>query len=288
MFKPTLACDANVDLLKFPLYASPKLDGVRCSIVNGKALTRTLKAVPNRHIYEFLSNEVLSGLDGELVVGSPTADDAYRVTVSGVMSHGGEPEFTYHVFDDHRVQAGWLERFESLRASITDTGRICVLPHTLIQNHDDLMAYEAAQVDAGYEGVILRHPTAPYKYGRSTVKEGYLLKLKRFEDSEAEVIDIEEEMFNGNDATTNELGRTKRSTAKAGLVPKGRMGKLHVRDLKTGVEFHIGTGFNDTDKEQFWLNDYRGRVIKYKFFPVGMKDKPRHPVFLGFRDRRDM
>lgn len=132
------------------------------------------------------------------------------------------------------------------------------------------------------------HPASPYKHGRSTAKEGYLMKLKRFIDSEAVVIGIEEEMFNGNEATTNELGRTKRSTAKAGLVPKGRMGKLHVRDFKSGVEFHIGTGFTDADKAWWWAEDRRGLMVKYKSFPVGVKDLPRHPVYLGIRDPGDL
>ena len=29
---------------------------------------------------------------------------------------------------------------------------------------------------------------------------------------------------------------------------------------------------------------FTGRVAKVKSFPIGVKDKPRHPVFLGWRD----
>lgn len=112
-----------------------------------------------------------------------------------------------------------------------------------------------------------------------------MLKLKRFEDSEAEVLGIEEEMHNANTAETNELGRTKRSTAKAGLVGKGTMGALIVRDVKTGVEFNIGSGFTAHDRTEAWKP---GELVKYKFFPVGVKDKPRHPVFLGRRSKLDV
>ena len=31
-----------------------------------------------------------------------------------------------------------------------------------------------------------------------------------------------------------------------------------------------------------------GKFIKYKFFPSGSKDRPRFPVWLGFRDKIDM
>lgn len=289
MFKPTLACEADLKKLVFPLYASPKLDGIRCSIVNTQALSRTLKPIPNRHTYQMLSHTAFKGLDGELIVGEPTAPDVYRTTVSAIMSRDGAPDFTYYVFDKHNADGGWQERFAKLDQTFNDKHMMVkTLPHALINHMDDLLAYESDHVDQGYEGVILRHPDAPYKYGRSTAKEGYLLKLKRFSDSEAVVIGVEEEMFNGNEATTNELGRTKRSTAKAGLVPKGRMGKLHVRDLKSGVEFHIGTGFTDADKSWWWNETRIGLTVKYKFFAVGVKDLPRHPVYLGLRDKADL
>lgn len=293
-FKPMLATDADLNRLVFPLFASPKLDGIRCSIVGGRALTRTLKEVPNRHVFNALSHDHYNGLDGELIIGPTTAHDVYRETVSGVMSHDGLPEVTYWVFDVHDYPAGYHGRYQELGRLLQATSammhgvRIQSLPQTLISNLGELKGYEESAVDRGYEGVILRGLNAPYKRGRSTVREGYLLKLKRFMDGEAQIIGVEEEMHNGNEATTNELGRTKRSTAKAGLTGKNRMGKLKVRDLMSGVEFHIGTGFTDLDKAWFWDEDPIGLVVKYKFFPVGVKDLPRHPVYLGLRDRRDM
>lgn len=283
-----LAAEAEPDKLRFPLFASPKLDGIRCAVVGGKALTRTLKEVPNRTVFNNLSQAQLTGLDGELIVGDPTADDVYRNTVSGVMSRDGNPEFTYYVFDLHDGDGHWHQRFQTLYEGFADRTAIQVLPHAFIRDHDELLEYEQKHIELGYEGVILRDPKAPYKHGRSTVREGYLLKLKRFQDSEAEILDVIEEMHNGNEAQTNELGRTKRSSHKENKTGKQRMGALLVRDIKTGVEFQIGTGFNDTDKAQFWLNDRRGQLVKYKFFPVGVKDKPRHPVYLGLRSKDDL
>ena len=48
------------------------------------------------------------------------------------------------------------------------------------------------------------------------MREGYLLKVKRFVDGEALVIGVTEPMHNANEAKTNELGRTARSHKKAG------------------------------------------------------------------------
>lgn len=292
-FKPMLASDADLKNLRFPLWASPKLDGIRAALVGGKLLTRTLKAVPNPAVRAALEHPELAHLDGELIVGPPTSKTVYRDTVSGVMSHDGEPEFTFYVFDHWEGHdRPWLERYG--RLARIEHPRVTVLHHCEILNLDRLLEYEQQKIDEGYEGLILRDPNACYKFGRSTNKEGYLLKLKRFEDSEAEVIGVEEEMLNGNEAQTNELGRMKRSTAKAGLVGKRRMGALIVRDLKTKVEFNIGTGFDAADREWWWQwfikqdENTPKPIVKYKFFPVGMKDRPRHPVYLGLRDRRDL
>lgn len=292
-FKPTLAVNADFTKIQYPVYASPKLDGIRCSIVDGKALSRTLKQIPNKHIFNQLSVNWLNGLDGELIIGSPTSKTCYTESVSGVMRHEGEPAYTYYVFDHHEVSGSFARRFQELLASAGQWSKhpqICLLEQNLLHNEAEMLAYEAAKVEEGYEGIILRSPEAPYKYGRSTVKEGYLLKVKRFEDSEAEIIGFEEEMYNGNEAEVNELGRTKRSSAQAGKIGKNTLGAFHVRDVVSGIEFSIGTGLTAADRQHFWdnRNDYSGKIVKYKFFAVGVKIAPRHPVFLGMRDEKDM
>lgn len=290
LFKPMLASPADLARLKFPLLASPKLDGVRASVVSGRLLTRKLKEVPNRYTFTCLSSHTFDGMDGELIVGPPNAEDVLRQTTSAIMSRDGAPQFTYWVFDLHDSDADYESRrnlLYDLVAGLDDKMRsvIHLVPQVTVRSMEELLEYEAGVIEDGYEGVMLRDPHSPYKYGRSTTREGYLLKLKRFEDSEAEVIGIEEEMQNNNVAMTNELGLTKRSTAKAGLTGKGTMGALVVRDLKTGVTFNIGSGFTAADRQR---TDWIGKIVKYKFFAVGIKDKPRHPVFLGERDARDM
>lgn len=302
IFKPMLACEADLDTIKFPVIASPKLDGIRATVTPQGLLTRSLKEVPNRHVFELLSQQVLWGMDGELIVGDPTAKDVYRQTVSGVMTKAGTPEFTFRVFDfvsfdedagePWEVHYSYTRRAELLELLVKEFKSSAVVMHDIMVCDDllQLRAYEEACLEKGYEGLILRDPNSGYKFGRSTAKEGLLLKLKRFQDSEAEILEVIEEMHNTNEAKTNALGRTERSSAKAGKVGKGRMGALRVKDVKSGVEFELGTGFDDSDKAAFWKarSSCVGRLVKYKFFPIGVKDKPRHPVYLGMRDKKDM
>lgn len=284
-FQPMLASPADLEKLTFPLFASPKLDGIRAVVRDGRLLTRKLKLVPNRFIQQQLGVARLQGLDGELIVGSPTSKTCYLDTSSGVMSHDGEPDYTFRVFDLWDDGGGFGHRIRSLKNWDFAHTRIVQHEHVKVADLDELLAYETAKLNEGYEGLILRSLDGPYKFGRSTAREGWMLKLKRFEDSEAEIIGIVEEMHNTNEAAKDELGRTKRSKAQAGLVGKGTMGALKVRDIHHGWEFEIGTGFTAAQRAQAWK---LGSIVKYKFFPIGMKDVPRHPVYLGPRSKLDL
>ena len=118
----------------------------------------------------------------------------------------------------------------------------------------ELLEYEDLCLTAGYEGVMLRNPTGKYKCGRSTLKEQILLKLKRFLDAEAIVVGFEEKMHNDNVQEKNELGLSKRSFKKDGLVFANTLGSLIVEDPITKTRFGIGTGFDDCLKLEIWNN----------------------------------
>lgn len=284
--KPLLAVQCELDQLKYPLYASPKLDGVRGVVIDGVLHSRSLKTFPNRFVQERFSWPEYSGLDGELILGSPTAKDVFRVTSGACQRHAGEPDMKFYVFDQWNEVAPFKDRFPQ-----GDWGpNIIVLDQVLIEFETELLAYETECLAEGYEGLILRDPNGPYKFGRSTLREGIMLKLKRFTDSEAEILGVIEEMENTNEKKTNELGRSKRSSAKEGKVPKGTAGGFRVRDLVSGVVFDIGTGLTDEDSAFFWANrnEAVGKILKYKSFEVGVKDKPRFPVFLGLREAWDL
>lgn len=295
--KPMLAVCAELNEIRYPLLASPKLDGVRALVIDGKLCSRSLKPFPNESVQNAYSKKEFNGLDGELIVGSPTAKDVFRSTSSATANAIGHPVVTFYVFDDFSAAGTFEQRLAVLRdrfltaeASDPLQPAIVVLEHRLIVNAEQLNAYEQEMLAIGYEGLILRSPRSPYKQGRSTVAEGWMLKLKRFTDSEAKIIGMEEEMANGNEAKRNALGRTERSTAKAGLKGKGQMGALIVCDVHSGVQFNIGTGFTIADRKLFWenRNAVLGMTVKYKSFLVGVKDSPRFPVYLGMRPAHDM
>jgi DNA ligase-1 len=143
---------------------------------------------------------------------------------------------------------------------------------------------------------MLRKICGRYKQGRSTAKEGILLKLKPFEDSEAIITGFEELQHNENEQFTSELGYSKRSSQQAGLVGGNTLGKFLVTGTQEehfgGVEFKVGSGLGLTQalRQEIWDNreKYLGKLIKFKYQKIGSIDKPRIPIFLGFRDASDM
>lgn len=287
--KPMLAAPAG-ELIRLPALLSPKLDGIRCLIIDGVAVGRSLKPLPNKYVQKLFGRQELNGLDGELIVGVPTAKEVFQTTSSGVMSIEGEPEVMFHVFDDFTESGGFQRRLHTAHRRIKKVKCCYPVDHHLIEVADDLNKWEEDYLTMGYEGVMLRSLDGPYKHGRSTAKEAYLLKVKRFEDSEAKIIGFSELMHNANEAKRNELGHLERSSHKSGKVGKQVLGALMVKDLKTGVEFDIGTGFTADQRKLLWAtgDNLLGKVVKYKSQPTGVKEKPRFPVFLGFRDAVDM
>ena len=293
-FKPMLACSESAhkffDKLRFPLLASPKLDGIRATVRNGIVYARSNKPIANVNVQVKFGH--FNWCDGELIVGDPTSKTCYRDTASVVNSKDKSADnVTFYVFDYVYIpDAYYICRRRDLKFMLMCRRRIDAQEHIdyVVENIQDLEALEASALNDGYEGLILRDPNAPYKMGRSTANEQYLLKLKRFVDAEAEVIGFEERMHNGNVATTNELGRTSRSSHKANKSGRGDLGALVCR-TPAGIVFNIGTGWTDSERAAIWSNQdcYLGRLAKYKFFPIGQKEAPRHPVFLGWRGRLD-
>lgn len=290
--KPMLACAVNMEKLRFPCYASPKLDGIRCLVLNGKAVTRALKPIPNNHIRTTMERyaHLIEGFDGELVIGDPTAPDCFNVTSSAVMRFDGEPEFKFMVFDKV-TQGSWEQRW--LNGAMcnlnADAPFVEYVRQTIVVNTEDLDYVEQLFVGQGYEGVMLRDPSGNYKYGRSSMNEQFLMKLKRFEDFEATVVGFEEKMHNANELEKDNLGHAKRSSKASGLVPTGVLGSLVCSHPDYSDTFNVGSGFDDNTKKLVWDNKekFLGKLAKIKHQPSGAKDKPRFPVFIGWRSDSD-
>ena len=302
--------------LRYPLLASEKIDGWRCLIADADwaranipcepkhreyfdvavhciALSASLKPISNRYVQRKLDHPELHGLDGELI-----ASDKFNETSSAFASYAGEPSFAFQIFDlFDRPSDPFEARLHALRCralpplgSNVDLFRLSQIPTT---SPEELSCILEDVLESGGEGVVTRDPRGAYKFGRSTEKQQWLLKIKPFVDAEAVVIGVEELMHNLNDPEVSQLGLQKRSHHQAGKVPSGKLGALICRKLvkpaesgtEHGGEFKIGTGFDDATRHLLWAqrDELFGKIVKYKSMQRGVLEAPRHPVFLGFR-----
>jgi DNA ligase-1 len=277
----------------------PKLDGIRITMHPELGpVSRTLEPTPNRALRKFFEDQfdVLKGLDGEFIWGNyPAADYSFQKTFSKYSSHMDSDlsQVHYYAFDDISdsgdimVDRAW--RYTK-RVKEADLPWLHAVAQPKVFDQEAFEACEREALEQHYEGVMLRKASSLYKEGRSTWREGGLGAIKRFEDAEAVVIGFEEMEHNENEATTDARGYTKRSSAQAGKMAAGTLGKLvvtgHTSSPFAGIEFKVGSGFTKEQRQALWddgIDVHRGRVVTFKYQPHGIKVKPRAPIFKSFR-----
>ena len=219
-------------------------------------------------------------LDGELWMGRGKFQQAVSVARQQIAGDDAWNQMFFMIFDMPMAKLKAEDRMAQIDAAVVakklsahgSVRRLAkkgfVLPqvqvtsmHSLAVDMDDVLA-------KGGEGLMVRKPGSLYVDRRSPA----LLKIKKFDSSEAVVIGIEE--------------------GKGRHV--GAMGALLVRNA-AGVEFKVGGGFNDRQRRVAW-EKWNGKVIQrtdgtsivIELKHQGLTDggTPRFPIFL--RERVDL
>lgn len=233
-------------------FLSEKLDGVRAywdgqrfwsrqgSLFHAPAwFTRGLPAAP---------------LDGELWLGRR----AFQRTISIVRRHDATElwrEVRYQIFDAPQVAGSFEERLAFLHDCFASApcAFAAVLSQVRCRGDAHLQAELERIVSGNGEGLMLREPGSRYETGRSPT----LLKVKRFHDAEARVIDH-----------LPGAGRH-----------KGRLGALLV-ELADGVTFSVGTGLSDKERDN---PPPIGSTITFRYQELSDRGVPRFPSFVRVR-----
>jgi DNA ligase 1 len=278
--------------LQYPLLVSPKYDGIRAIVKQGTVLSRTGKPLPSFLIQDELNE--FEHFDGEIIVGNATDHNVYNRTQSHVMAHEKIFDFKYYVFDyTHPVYlADWFDaRLNILQGLVEEKSNpnVVFVPHQYVDNYEQLLQFEEDCLFEGFEGVMLRSPIAPYKQGRGTWREGIIMKLKRFHDAEAYIVGFKEQFTNTNVQERDELGYAKRSYKLEGMEPADTLGAFLVAFEDDVLEIAPGN-FNHAERKDIWDNGHKyiDKILKFRYFKHGVKDKPRFPRAIGFRDKIDL
>jgi DNA ligase-1 len=243
--------------------------------------------VPNRFIAARLEEALrdIPGLiDGEVVIPGMSYNDIQSVVMSE--SHSHELRFAYAIFD-YAEQPAYLNLPYKQRLALLEVLWSHGLPlnvymvQTKVCNNPADVESDAAAADiGGYEGLILRSPNGIYKQGRSTLREQIMLKYVEYTREEALVNDVSPAMEN------LDAGNSKK---KENLVSLDRAGTLHCWNEKWGY-FDVGSGWTHEVGRQWLASPLTvvNKRIVYKYKPYGCKDKPRQPVYVGFRTPEDL
>jgi DNA ligase-1 len=268
-----------------PMMLSNKLDGIRLlTHPEIGPCTREFLEIPNDHIRTTIARICPNWLDGEVM--TYNADGSRRTfnEIQGdVMRKAGKPDFKFHVFDEFRhPQRSFFERYNIISKMRLGHCAELVLHHevtTIAQIQKDTREALAS----GFEGTMLRKSGAIYKEGRSTLKQGWLLKVKHFLDAEGTIIGFEEQLKNNNPKQAKATGGSKRSSHKANKTPMGTLGAL-VLSTEFG-ELRVGNGWTKEMRQKIWDTRTKrlGDIVTYTYQPSGAKNKPRFPIFKGFR-----
>lgn len=311
------------------MFQQPKIDGMRILFDDGVARSRTWLPWTQRHLQAFAKDhaDLIHGWDCEGLPGlhdSTNPDpNAFRDAMSGIRAADGSKEMTLFLFDNwdpSYQRVAYQDRLTAITRDVYEGAiklpdkqwdhgydgiifkgdeyriKVIVCPTIPVYNLDEINRNHLEFVARGWEGSMLRRWKAPYKYNQATVREGWLIKIKDVEDDEAVIDGFEPAYENTNEATTNALGLTQRSSHKGNLVEKDYLGCFNVHLLKNpAIKFSIGVfrGYSIEDRRALLKKAMAGEldkaIIKFEHQGYGGGyDKPRTPVMISLRDAIDV
>jgi hypothetical protein len=215
---------------------------------------------------------------------------SYNQIQSIVMSeeHPDSDKIQFHVLDWFGKEGGYGDRIRAAHHFAMHNNHCCIPTETEFIFDAEELIMEFLSCETEGEGICFRLDNSPYKQGRSTLKEQYLVKLARFSRTELTIIGFKEQFENGNPDLRNDVGYMKRQTCGDMMVGKNTLGAFLCKDI-SGNSVDVGTGVGLTDKlrKEIWSNRdcYFGKQITVKHKPHGQKDVLRHPIFVGFREK---
>ena len=226
-------------------WMSEKLDGVRAIWTGTDFISRTGKVFPAPAEMRAAMPAGVA-IDGELFGGR----GKFQTSI-GKIRRGIWDGITFKAFDTITE-----EPFEARQATLRALSLPAwcdVVEQVECASEAHLDEYEQSLIEIGAEGVMLRKPGSLYQHKRSSD----LLKLKRIQSAEAEVIGYEQ-------------GKGKHA---------GRVGALVAKFA--GQVFKLGTGLSNEQRDN---PPAVGSMVTFSFFELTDGGLPRFASFVGVRD----
>ncbi len=188
--------------IKYSQIGQPKLNGVRSTCFLDQDKLQVIFASRGGKIYniphlqaqlqrffEVTNNNII--LDGEIYFHGKKLQE---INGAARLEKDAPLWLEYHMYDiltpkplTQRQRLNDLRIMYNLMISQFNTTHIHLVPSHEIMNEEDVKGFHDHYVEQGYEGFILREPTATYQI---SFRDKCLLKVKEFEDKEFEIIGL--------------------------------------------------------------------------------------------------
>ena len=241
----------NIDVQQY--WVSEKLDGVRAYWDGKQLISRggNVIAAPAWFVADFPPQQ----LDGELWLGRNKFADTLSIVSKTTPVDAEWQQIRYYIFELPDAAGSFTARIGAMQALLQQQNSpyLMLVPQFRITDKAALLAKLNELERSGAEGLMLHQQDALYKTGRSSD----LLKLKTYQDSEAEVIGYRP-------------GKGKY---------QGMLGALVVK-TPDGKTFAIGSGLTDTLRQS---PPAVGAVVTYRYNGLTKHGLPRFARFLRVR-----
>ena len=298
---PMKAQKFQLNKFKYPAYAQPKINGVRAFIIWGTVVTgkgmfteskkQAMILSKDGHRYVLPKIEQLftenmftdvDAYDGELYIPGFKLNEVRRcipmINARGTLSQpSGNPDLVqFWNFDIGVENLSQRDRLVSLVHISSDNRynfnittntmfdsksyRWIYVNSKIVNNDDEVIAYTNMAINAGFEGAVIRDMEAEYAFGS---RPKTMMKVKRFQDAEFEIIDIVSKVNEPDSALF--VCRNDINDATFKVNPMGTL----------------------TERKEYLTNkvDYIGKKATVKFYErSGVKDVPFHASLITVRN----
>lgn len=270
--KPMLAKDYNKcenSVLNNSLYASTKLNGVRCmmrfkdseviSISRGGKDYNVSTELIRKELYKYLKENQNIILDGELYL-----HNNYLQDLAGIAKLKTWDDrcniLQYHIYDICDGKLIFSERLkilENLKEIFKNSQKIFVLEHTLTNSWLEIKQLHDKWVSEGYEGVVVRKLDKVYAFGK---RGSDMIKIKAYQEDEFEIIDYSEKLREEDFCF---ICQTKDGNVfEAKPIGSRELKKRYIEDIDNII----------------------GKMGTVKYFEISKDGIPMQPIFQAVRD----
>ncbi len=305
---PVMLCSAfdseKLANFEYPAFIQTKMDGMRIHAIvqnnvvnyftrNGNSFEDAPTALTNYILFDINAHmEAPNGfvLDGEMLVVNNDGNPVSRKEGNGVLtrlirgtsSQDDRNRVRFVVWDAIPIDEFWSGswnvpydiRFQMIKNVLakanagSNNDLITPVKSAFVANAEEAMKIFQEELSFGNEGVILKSIKGPWKNTRAK----WQLKLKAEIEMDAVVIGVQE------------------GTGKY----QGKLGALLCRaeDKDGPIEFSVGSGFSDAERDELWKNQPIGLVVNVKYNEIisSKGNSPRSlflPIWNGTMEDRN-